>query len=289
MKSFAAYKSMADAFLQQAITVPAGEEGGLAESMRYSLLAGGKRIRPVLALAFCDALGGDIEKALPAACALEMIHTYSLIHDDLPCMDDDVLRRGKPTNHVVYGECTATLAGDALQSLAFETLTSAPLESGRIVRCLKILSEAAGYRGMCQGQFLDMEGEGKSLTAEELTHINNLKTGALLSAACRMGASAAGADEKQLEAAGTFGSLLGLAFQIRDDVLDVISTDAELGKSVGSDVQEHKNTYMALLGMEGCNREISRLTASAVAVLEENFTDTAFLSDLARSLAERVN
>ena len=280
---------MVDAFLQQAITVPAGEEGGLDESMRYSLLAGGKRIRPVLALAFCDALGGDIEKALPAACALEMIHTYSLIHDDLPCMDDDVLRRGKPTNHVVYGECTATLAGDALQSLAFETLASAPLESGRIVRCLKILSEAAGYRGMCQDQFLDMEGEGKSLTAEELTHINNLKTGALLSAACRMGASAAGADEKQLEAAGTFGSLLGLAFQIRDDVLDVISTDAELGKSVGSDVQEHKNTYMALLGMEGCNREISRLTASAVAVLEENFTDTAFLSDLARSLAERVN
>ena len=280
---------MADAFLQQAITVPAGEEGGLAESMRYSLLAGGKRIRPVLALAFCDALGGDTEKALPAACALEMIHTYSLIHDDLPCMDDDVLRRGKPTNHVVYGECTATLAGDALQSLAFETLASAPLESGRIVRCLKILSEAAGYRGMCQGQFLDMEGEGKSLTAEELTHINNLKTGALLSAACRMGAAAAGADEKQLETAGTFGSLLGLAFQIRDDVLDVISTDAELGKSVGSDVQEHKNTYMALLGMEGCNREISRLTASAVAVLEENFTDTAFLSDLARSLAERVN
>lgn len=280
---------MADAFLQQAITVPAGEEGGLAESMRYSLLAGGKRIRPVLALAFCDALGGDIEKALPAACALEMIHTYSLIHDDLPCMDDDVLRRGKPTNHVVYGECTATLAGDALQSLAFETLASAPLESGRIVRCLKILSEAAGYRGMCQGQFLDMEGEGKSLTAEELTHINNLKTGALLSGACRMGAAAAGADEKQLEAAGIFGSLLGLAFQIRDDVLDVISTDAELGKSVGSDVQEHKNTYMALLGMEGCNREISRLTASAVAVLEENFTDTAFLSDLARSLAERVN
>ena len=268
MKSFAAYKSMADAFLQQAITVPAGEEGGLAESMRYSLLAGGKRIRPVLALAFCDALGGDIEKALPAACALEMIHTYSLIHDDLPCMDDDVLRRGKPTNHVVYGECTATLAGDALQSLAFETLASAPLESVCIVRCLKILSEAAGYRGMCQGQFLDMEGEGKSLTAEELSHINNLKTGALLSAACRMGASAAGADEKQLEAAGTFGSLLGLAFQIRDDVLDVISTDAELGKSVGSDVQEHKNTYMALLGMEGCNREIRRLTASAVAVLE---------------------
>ena len=289
MKSFAAYKSMADAFLQQAITVPAGEEGGLAESMRYSLLAGGKRIRPVLALAFCDALGGDIEKALPAACSLEMIHTYSLIHDDLPCMDDDVLRRGKPTNHVVYGECTATLAGDALQSLAFETLASAPLESGRVVRCLKILSEAAGYRGMCQGQFLDMEGEGKSLTAEELTHINNLKTGALLSGACRMGAAAAGADEKQLEAAGTFGSLLGLAFQIRDDVLDVISTDAELGKSVGSDVQEHKNTYMALLGMEGCNREISRLTAAAVAVLEENFTDTAFLSDLARSLAERVN
>ena len=281
------YKALAEEYLQHVISVPDDEGAGLAKSMKYSLLAGGKRIRPILALAFCEALGGDVAASLPAACALELIHTYSLIHDDLPCMDDDILRRGKPTNHVVYGECVATLAGDALQSLAFETLLSADLPPERLVRCTQILAKAAGYQGMCRGQYLDMAGEGCILSAEQLTEINNCKTGALLSAACAIGAAAAGAEDTKIEAASRFGQLLGLAFQIRDDVLDVISTDHELGKTVGSDAEEKKNTYMSLLGIDGCTAEIDALTDSAIRILEENFPQTEFLADLARSLAKR--
>ena len=169
MKSLNEYRELTEEYLKQILPVSEDAGAGLAEAMRYSLLAGGKRIRPVLVLAFCDALDGDLRTVLPAACALELIHTYSLIHDDLPCMDDDVLRRGKPTNHVVYGECTATLAGDALQALAFDTLLSSDLSPERLVRCAKILAEAAGYQGMCRGQFLDMAGEGCVLSAEQLT------------------------------------------------------------------------------------------------------------------------
>ena len=282
-----AYRSMIDSFLASAVSVPAGEKGLLADAMRYSLLAGGKRIRPILALEFCRMLGGDVEAALPAACAIEMIHTYSLIHDDLPCMDNDTLRRGKPTSHVVYGECTATLAGDALQALAFSTLLSAPLSAERKVFCASILAEAAGAQGMCYGQHLDMLGEGRALTAEELTEINNYKTGALLSASCRIGAAAAGASEQQLSAAGQFGLALGLAFQIRDDMLDVLSSDAELGKPVGSDAEENKNTYMVLYGAEKCAEEVRALTDRAISVLQTHFSDAAFLTDLARSLETR--
>ena len=282
-----AYRSMIDSFLASAVPVPAGEKGLLADAMRYSLLAGGKRIRPILALEFCRMLGGDVEAALPAACAIEMIHTYSLIHDDLPCMDNDTLRRGKPTSHVVYGECTATLAGDALQALAFSTLLSAPLSAERKVFCASILAEAAGAQGMCYGQHLDMLGEGRALTAEELTEINNYKTGALLSASCRIGAAAAGASEQQLSAAGQFGLALGLAFQIRDDMLDVLSSDAELGKPVGSDAEENKNTYMVLYGAEKCAEEVRALTDRAISVLQTHFSDAAFLTDLARSLETR--
>lgn len=282
-----AYRSMIDSFLASAVSVPAGEKGLLADAMRYSLLAGGKRIRPILALEFCRMLGGDVEAALPAACAIEMIHTYSLIHDDLPCMDNDTLRRGKPTSHVVYGECTATLAGDALQALAFSTLLSAPLSAERKVLCASILAEAAGAQGMCYGQHLDMLGEGRALTAEELTEINNYKTGALLSASCRIGAAAAGASEQQLSAAGQFGLALGLAFQIRDDMLDVLSSDAELGKPVGSDAEENKNTYMVLYGAEKCAEEVRALTDRAISVLQTHFSDAAFLTDLARSLETR--
>lgn len=287
MKSLNEYRELTEEYLKQILPVSEDAGAGLAEAMRYSLLAGGKRIRPVLVLAFCDALGGDLRSVLPAACALELIHTYSLIHDDLPCMDDDVLRRGKPTNHVVYGECTATLAGDALQALAFDTLLSSDLSHERLVRCAKILAEAAGYQGMCRGQFLDMAGEGCVLSAEQLTEINNCKTGALLSAACAIGTVAGGGSETQIHAASQFGELIGLAFQIRDDVLDVISTDAELGKTVGSDAEEKKNTYMALLGLEGCNAEIEALTASAVSVLKEHFSKTEFLAGLAETLAKR--
>lgn len=262
-------------------------QAGLAQSMRYSLLAGGKRIRPMLVLEFCRISGGDVEKAMPVACAIEMLHTYSLIHDDLPCMDNDGLRRGRPTNHVIYGECTAVLAGDTLQAEAFGTILRSGLPAERRARCAEILAGAAGIDGMCGGQYLDMSWEGRSLTEEELTDINARKTGALLVAACQMGVAAAGGTEKMIEAAGRFGAALGMAFQIRDDMLDVLSTDEELGKPVGSDARDSKNTYMVLMGKEGCEKTIDRLTAAAKDVLKEVFEDTAFLCSLADSLASR--
>lgn len=262
-------------------------QAGLAQSMRYSLLAGGKRIRPMLVLEFCRISGGDVEKAMPVACAIEMLHTYSLIHDDLPCMDNDGLRRGRPTNHVIYGECTAVLAGDTLQAEAFGTILRSGLQAERRARCAEILAGAAGIDGMCGGQYLDMSWEGRSLTEEELTDINARKTGALLVAACQMGVAAAGGTEKMIEAAGRFGAALGMAFQIRDDMLDVLSTDEELGKPVGSDARDSKNTYMVLMGKEGCEKTIDRLTAAAKDVLKEVFEDTAFLCSLADSLASR--
>ena len=260
---------------------------GLGESMRYSLLAGGKRIRPMLVLEFCRIAGGDVEKALPVACGIEMLHTYSLIHDDLPCMDNDTLRRGKPTNHVLYGECTATLAGDALQAEAFRSVLSAELPAQNRADCAQILAEAVGLDGMCGGQYLDMSWEGKSLSEQELTEINSRKTGALLVAACRMGVAAAGGSERMLESASHYGAALGMAFQIRDDMLDVLSTEAELGKPIGSDVQENKNTYMVLMGKEGCEKTINSLTDFAKKVLSEAFDDTEFLEKLADSLATR--
>lgn len=264
-------------------------QAGLAEAMRYSLLAGGKRIRPLLTLEFCRISGGDIEQALPVACAVEMLHTYSLIHDDLPAMDNDDLRRGKPTNHKIYGECTAILAGDALQAEAFGTILRCDLPPERRAACAEILAGAVGLDGMCGGQYLDMTGEGKALTAEELNEINTRKTGALLAAACQMGAAAAGADEVKLAAAAHFGAALGMAFQIRDDMLDVLSTDEELGKPVGSDAEENKNTYMALYGAEKCEETVRALTQCAKTILSEEFDDTAFLFALADSLAERKN
>lgn len=264
-------------------------QAGLAESMRYSLLAGGKRIRPMLVLEFCRISGGDIEAALPVACAIEMLHTYSLIHDDLPCMDNDELRRGRPTNHVVYGECTAVLAGDTLQAEAFGSILRSSLPAERRALCAQLLADAVGLDGMCGGQFLDMQGEGKILNEQQLTEINSRKTGALLVAACQMGVAAAGGTRLQLDAAGHYGAAVGLAFQIRDDMLDVLSTDSELGKPVGSDAQENKNTYMALLGEEGCRSTIEKLTEAAQTILSEAFEDTAFLNELARSLAVRRN
>lgn len=264
-------------------------QAGLAEAMRYSLLAGGKRIRPMLVLEFCRISGGDMEKALPVACAIEMLHTYSLIHDDLPCMDNDDLRRGRPTNHVVYGECTAVLAGDTLQAEAFGTILRAQLPAERRAKCAEILAGAVGIDGMCAGQYLDMSWEGRALTEQELTEINSRKTGALLVAACQMGVAAAGGSQLMLDTAGHFGAALGMAFQIRDDMLDVLSTAEELGKPIGSDAQENKNTYMVLMGRQGCEETIGRLTSFAKKILKEAFDDTSFLSELADSLAFRNN
>ena len=267
--------------------IPEGYSG-LTDSMRYSLLAGGKRIRPVLVLEFARMCGADENAVLPVAAAIEMIHTYSLIHDDLPCMDNDDLRRGKPTNHKVYGECTATLAGDALQPLAFETILESDLPAERKVQCADILAEAAGYKAMCGGQYLDMLGEGKELTADELDIINNLKTGALLSAACMLGVAAAGGTMVQMNAAKEYGVKLGLAFQIRDDMLDVLSSNEELGKPVGSDAQENKNTYMALLGGDECAKLVHALTEEAVTALS-CFEDSKYLADFARKLENRTH
>ncbi len=284
------YKSMVDCALEQSFRAALDlSYGGLAEAMRYSLLAGGKRIRPMLVLEFSRICGGDLTETLPVACAIEMLHTYTLIHDDLPCMDNDTLRRGRPTNHVVYGECTATLAGDALQAEAFGTILRSNLSAERRANCAMALSDAVGLDGICGGQYLDMLGEGKKLSEEQLNDINSRKTGALLIAACRMGVYAAGGSPEQLEAATLYAAALGAAFQIRDDMLDVISTEQELGKPIGSDAQENKNTYMALYGAEECARMVDRLTQRAKDSLRGAFGDTAFLDELADSMAVRRN
>ena len=281
------YKKLVDSKLSEFFNPSGMSYDGLLESMHYSLTAGGKRIRPALVLEFCRISGGDVEKALPVACAIEMLHTYSLIHDDLPCMDNDDLRRGKPTNHVVYGECTTTLAGDALQAEAFGTIARSELPAENKIACVEILADAVGSDGMCAGQYLDMVGESKRLTEEELDDINSRKTGALLIAACRMGVAAAGGSGEMLEAAAHYGACVGAAFQIRDDILDVISTSEELGKPIGSDAQEHKNTYMALLGESKCMEMIEKLTNQAKSALCGAFDDTKFLCDLADSMVTR--
>ena len=260
---------------------------GFSEAMRYSLLSGGKRIRAALVLEFCRICGGNTESAMDVACAVEMLHTYSLIHDDLPCMDNDSLRRGKPTNHIVYGESVATLAGDALQAEAFRRILSSSLSDSARLRCAGLLADAVGLQGMCGGQYLDMLGEGKKLTVSQLDAINSRKTGALLAASCGMGVAAAEGSRELENAALRYGELLGLAFQIRDDMLDVLSTETELGKPIGSDAAENKNTYMALLGPEACEAEITRLSSEAVGILRASFSDTAFLEDLTKRLATR--
>lgn len=283
------YKKYVDAKLSEYFKPSGLSYDGLFESMHYSLTAGGKRIRPMLVLEFCRISGGNIEKTLPVACAIEMLHTYSLIHDDLPCMDNDALRRGKPTNHVVYGECTATLAGDALQAEAFGTIARSQLPAEARVTCVEILADAVGSDGMCAGQYLDMVGEHKLLSEDELNDINSRKTGSLLTAACRMGVAAAGGNKAMLDAAAQYGACVGAAFQIRDDILDVISTSEELGKPIGSDAQEHKNTYMTLLGEYKCMQMIEKLTDQAKNAIAGAFEDTKFLCELADSMVTRKN
>lgn len=271
---------------------------GLEEAMRYSLLAGGKRIRPILTVKFCEAAGGTMEEALDFGCAVEMLHTYSLIHDDLPCMDNDDLRRGKPTNHKVYGECVATLAGDALQAAAFRTVLTGGKGwrgEGRIapLTAATVLATAVGEHGMCGGQYWDTLGDGQPHTLEELTRINDQKTGALLRAACIMGVLASSGhrkvDDACIDAAKAYATEVGLAFQIRDDILDAISTSEKLGKTVGSDAANAKSTYVSLLGVEACEEAVRTHTANAIAALERGVWrgDTGFLKTLAEQLAGR--
>lgn len=260
--------------------------GQIQEAMSYSLLSGGKRIRPVLVLEVCRLFGGNVEAALPFACGLEMVHTYSLIHDDLPCMDDDDLRRGKPTNHKVYGEATAVLAGDGLLTAAFGVLAQADLPPERLVRGIACLSQAAGPAGMVGGQMLDLLGEGKQLTYEEIETIERLKTSCMIEAAARLGAIAAGSAAPEEERAADYARKLGLAFQIRDDVLDVLGEESTFGKPIGSDETNAKSTFVSLKGVAACQTQIQELTQQAVACLSP-YEGRDFLCALARMLADR--
>lgn len=262
----------------------------LLEAMSYSLMAGGKRLRPVFLLSFCQAVGGTMEDALPAACAVEMVHTYSLIHDDLPCMDNDDFRRGRPTCHKVYGEDIATLAGDALLTAAFETLSGMEGDPGKILRCVKLLSTGAGEHGMVAGQVLDMEGEKCILSKEQLYQVHRHKTGDLIRAACQMGTVLGGGSEEQIQAAGVFAQHLGMAFQIRDDMLDEISSQEQLGKPIGSDAENDKSTFVRLFGLEKCQQLVEEETNAALQALQEgNFLQIDFLCQLAQSLTARMS
>lgn len=259
------------------------------DAMRYSVRNGGKRVRPMLVLEFCRVCGGNVENALPFACAVEMIHTYSLIHDDLPCMDDDDMRRGKPSCHKQFGEAYALLAGDGLLTLAFETLTRAEnIESSDIVRAVKALSSLSGIRGMIGGQVIDLLSEDGKPDDALLRRIDRLKTGALIQASVRLGCIAAGVtDETSLCAADVYAESIGLAFQIVDDILDVTSSTEMLGKPVGSDEKNDKVTFVKLLGLEKCKALADELTQSAVQALNDLPGDTAFLADFANALAAR--
>ncbi len=259
----------------------------LFEAMGYSLHAGGKRLRPLLVLEFAR-ICGNKNDAMPFACAIEMIHTYSLIHDDLPCMDDDELRRGKPTNHMVYGEALALLAGDALLNKAFEISSKAALELGNMagINAVSLLASASGDHGMIGGQVIDMEGEERSLSLEEITKLQELKTGALIRAAACMGCVLGGADADKIEAAGKYADALGLAFQIQDDILNVEGDPDIIGKDVGNDERSGKSTFVRLLGIEKCKENVRKLTDEAIAHLNE-FENNEFLLWLTNELASR--
>lgn len=258
----------------------------LFSSMRYSLLAGGKRLRPIFVYDFCKMCGGDWKKATPFAAAVEMIHTYSLIHDDLPCMDNDDYRRGKLSNHKVYGEALAVLAGDALLTSAFSSLTVADFSAEARIRAVEVLSNCSGGLGMVGGQVLDIQSEERQCTAQEVIDIQSRKTGALISAACLLGVIAADGTKEQFAAAADFASNLGIAFQIRDDMLDVIGNAQELGKAVG--VDGDKNTFVQLYGLETCDKMVKKHTEQAIASLQV-FKNTEFMVTLSHQLTGRTN
>ena len=257
----------------------------LFDAMEYSLLAGGKRLRPIFAMDFCRMCGGDWKNAAPFAAAIEMIHTYSLIHDDLPCMDNDDLRRGRPTNHKVYGEAMAILAGDALLTDAFLIASSAKLPRPEDMSlAIGVLAQGAGSLGMVGGQVLDIMSESRELTEQEVIDIQSRKTGALINDACVLGVIAGGGSEEQIAAAAGFAGALGMAFQIRDDMLDVIGTQEEMGKGVGTDAA--KNTFVKLYGLEKCEELVQKYTNTAIEMLGA-FEDNEYMIALAKSLTDR--
>lgn len=261
------------------------------EAMAYSLLAGGKRIRAVLCLAFCRLCGGTVEEAMPFACAIEMVHAYSLIHDDLPCMDDDDLRRGKPSCHIQYGEAMAVLAGDGLLTLGFETMLNqyytGKYSPQRVVKAAAELAKAIGTGGMIGGQVIDIEHEGKPITGEELNILHTLKTGALIRASAKMGCIIAGASDDIVARADEYAKNIGLAFQITDDILDVTATREELGKPIDSDKENGKTTYVTLYGMEKSRQIVRELVLKADLAIKGSVLDDPFLYRLADQLAQR--
>lgn len=282
---YAAYQTAIEEYLA-GLFVEDKPYGKLFESIRYSILAGGKRIRPVLTLEFARLGGIDWRLALPYACALELIHNYSLIHDDLPCMDNDDLRRGKPTNHMVYGETMALLAGDALQPEAFRLIAQAPgLSAQSRIEAVEVLAKAAGADGMVAGQILDTVC---SVQEEQmLTLLHRLKTGAMIAGAAELGCVAAEMAEEKRAQAVEFASQLGLAFQIRDDMLDVMGDEQEFGKPIGSDREEGKVTFVDLRGLDGCAKLVDECTARAKAVLTD-WPDHEFLWQLADQMVGRT-
>ena len=266
----------------------------LYESMKYSLTAGGKRIRPILLLAAAEFTGCKIEAAIPYACALEYIHTYSLIHDDMPCMDNDDLRRGMPTNHKVYGEAMATLAGDGLQAAAFEAMTKDmfmyfddSVQLKNRIRAAHEIVKGSGCRGMVAGQVADIENENKACSGEMLDYIHINKTAALIVAAIRAGAQLGGADAETLNNLTIYAENLGLAFQIADDILDVIGSEEEMGKKAGADDAHHKSTYPALYGLEASKEKLMELTDTAIKALDQYYDNAEFFVELAKALAVR--
>jgi len=282
-------RDMVDRRLHELFAEAGTNYATLVESMRYSLLAGGKRIRAVICMKFCEATGGSLEDALDAACAIEMLHTYTLIHDDLPIMDGDDMRRGKPSNHVEYGDFTAMLAGDALQAAAFEALAGSRLPADAIVEMVRVLAQAAGPHGICGGQYLDLSGEGWQLTIDEMLELYAMKTAALISASARLGVIAGDGTREQIDAAHLYAGAIGLAFQVRDDVLDCTATAEELGKPIGSDIDNEKSTFALLLGIDACEKLISKETEKAIAAIDGKFENIEFLTWLARVLADRKN
>lgn len=282
---YAAYQAAIEAYLNGLFTEDQ-PYGQLFDSMRYSILAGGKRIRPVLTLEFARLGGIDWHLALPYACALELVHNYSLIHDDLPCMDNDDLRRGKPTNHKVFGETMAILAGDALQPEAFALIANAPdLSAQSRIDAVQVLAKACGADGMVGGQVLDtvchVEDEGG------LTLLHRLKTGAMIAGAAELGCVAAEMSSEKRAQAVEFAAQLGLAFQIRDDMLDVVGSEQEFGKPIGSDKEEGKVTFVDLKGLDGCARLVDECTAQAKAAIAD-WEDHDFLWELAEKMVGRT-
>jgi len=290
IQEFDYYRNLVEEWLKKRITIPELPEKKLYEAMQYSLMAGGKRLRPVLSLAVCDMLGGDREAVMPFACAIELIHTYSLIHDDLPCMDNYDYRRGKPTNHKVFGEAMALLAGDALLNTACEIMMEAVLSDRKDplgkAAAARLIMEAAGTSGMIAGQVIDMESEKTAVSYEQLCRMHSLKTGALIRASILSAAQICRADDKTTWSLARYGESIGLAFQIKDDLLDVEGDAAVLGKSTGSDVKNHKSTFVTLLGTDKAKELLKTAVEEAVRALE-GFDNADFLVKTASYIAER--